>query len=134
MANSPTDHGNDSYGHSLAWDPPAGSFRPLQTLPLAPADPAETNNGAEIEIRPDGKFVYVSVRGEDAIRRARRRSPKRNSGPIDQTSTEGKGPRAFEIDPTGTYLFAANQVTGNIVQFRIDSRTGRRLRPDANCT
>jgi 6-phosphogluconolactonase len=29
------------------------------------------------------------------------------------------------LDPTGTYLFAANQDTHNIVLFRVDSKTGR---------
>ena len=34
----------------------------------------------------------------------------------------------FAIDPTGAYLFAANQDSGTVVLFRIDQTTGR-LRP-----
>ena len=40
-------------------------------------------------------------------------------------STGGKEPRSFEIDPTGTFLFAENQKSDNIVVFRIDQKTGR---------
>jgi 6-phosphogluconolactonase len=39
--------------------------------------------------------------------------------------TQGKTPRDFNLDPTGRYLFAANQVSDNIVLFRVDSKTGR---------
>ena len=34
-------------------------------------------------------------------------------------------PRNFAIDPTGAYLFSANQVSGNVLLFRVDSHTGR---------
>jgi 6-phosphogluconolactonase len=34
-------------------------------------------------------------------------------------------PRNFEIDPTGKYLLAANQLSNNVVVFNIDSATGR---------
>ena len=34
-------------------------------------------------------------------------------------------PRNFAIDPTGAYLFAANQDSDNVVVFRIDAKTGK---------
>ena len=39
--------------------------------------------------------------------------------------TQGKNPRNFAIDPTGTFLLAANQDTDTIVTFRLDRQTGR---------
>jgi 6-phosphogluconolactonase len=45
--------------------------------------------------------------------------------PVEYTPTQGKIPRSFEIDPTGTFLLAANQKSDNIVVFRIDAKTGR---------
>jgi 6-phosphogluconolactonase len=45
--------------------------------------------------------------------------------PVENTPTQGKTPRNFALDPTGGYLFAANQGTNNIVLFRIDQNTGR---------
>ena len=42
--------------------------------------------------------------------------------------TQGKNPRNFAIDPTGTYLLAENGDSGTIVVFRIDAQSGT-LRP-----
>ncbi|MBP6558027.1 MAG: beta-propeller fold lactonase family protein, partial [Flavobacterium sp.] len=40
------------------------------------------------------------------------------------TSTMGKGPRNFSIDPTGNFLLVAHQYTNNVVIFKIDKNTG----------
>jgi len=34
-------------------------------------------------------------------------------------------PRNFAIDPTGSYLFSANELSGNVLLFRVDGNTGR---------
>jgi len=39
--------------------------------------------------------------------------------------TGGKEPRHFALGPTGQYLLAENQLSGNIVEFRIDPATGK---------
>ncbi len=39
-------------------------------------------------------------------------------------ATRGQTPRDFNIDPTGTFLLAANQDSNTIVTFRIDADTG----------
>jgi 6-phosphogluconolactonase len=44
---------------------------------------------------------------------------------VEQVAPQGTMPRQFAIDPTGAYLFAANELTGNVVLFRVDSSTGR---------
>ena len=36
----------------------------------------------------------------------------------------GKSPRNITIDPTGEYLFAANQSSDNVVIFKLDAKTG----------
>jgi len=45
--------------------------------------------------------------------------------PVGHFFTQGKKPRNFEIDPSGTHLFVANQESGNIVIFDIDQTTGK---------
>jgi len=40
-------------------------------------------------------------------------------------STRGQWPRGMNIDPSGTFLYAANQNTDNIAVFRIQPVTGR---------
>ena len=43
---------------------------------------------------------------------------------VGHTSTGGKTPRDFGIDPTGSFLLAANQASDTVVVLRIDRRTG----------
>jgi 6-phosphogluconolactonase len=44
---------------------------------------------------------------------------------VDNVPTLGKTPRSFALDPTGHYMFVANQDSDNIVIFRVESKTGR---------
>jgi 6-phosphogluconolactonase len=41
------------------------------------------------------------------------------------TPTGGKTPRNFNIDPTGSYLIAANLDSDTLVAFRIDPKSGK---------
>jgi 6-phosphogluconolactonase len=50
---------------------------------------------------------------------------------IEHVPTQGKTPRNFAIDPTGTLLLVANQGSDSIVTFRIDGKTGK-LQPTGN--
>jgi 6-phosphogluconolactonase len=50
---------------------------------------------------------------------------------VERVPTQGKTPRNFAVDPTGGFLFAANQDSDNVVVFRIDKGTGR-LTPAGN--
>ena len=43
---------------------------------------------------------------------------------IQQFPSGGVMPRSFAIDPTGQYLFALNQLSNNVVQFKVDPATG----------
>jgi 6-phosphogluconolactonase len=44
---------------------------------------------------------------------------------VEAESTQGRTPRAFGIDPSGTFLLAANQRSDSVVVFRIDQKTGQ---------
>jgi len=44
--------------------------------------------------------------------------------PVDWVSTHGRTPRFFALDPTATFLYAANQDTDTIVTFRVNQRNG----------
>ena len=43
---------------------------------------------------------------------------------IGSVSSRGEWPRGMNIDPSGTFLYAANQNTDTIGVFRIDQATG----------
>jgi 6-phosphogluconolactonase len=79
---------------------------------------------ADIHISPDGKFLYASNRGREnniAIFSIDKKGQLSLAG---FQSTMGVQPRNFTIDPSGKYLLAANQRTGNIVIFKRDVNTG----------
>jgi len=117
----------------FAWDPGRGKLTPVQRAQSVPHDFFGGNHSAEIEIRPDGKFLYESnrrtqgetVRGPDTIGVFAIDQKTGMLTPVEQVLSGGTMPRTFEIDPTGNFLLAANQLTNNIVLFHIDNSTGR---------
>ena len=81
-------------------------------------------SAADIHISPDGKFLYASNRGEAnniTIFEILKNGKLLLKG---QTSSLGKGPRNFTIDPTGNFLVVANQYTNDVVIFKRNKKTG----------
>jgi 6-phosphogluconolactonase len=105
-------------------DASSGTLHPLQTLSTLPKGFTGENDDAEIQMHPSGKFLYASNRGHDSIAVFSIDGDKGTLTLVEDTPTQGKIPRSFEIDPTGKFLFAENQKSDNIVVFRIDPNTG----------
>jgi len=106
------------------------TFRSVQRISALPAGFSGHNDAAEIAIHPNGKYLYTSNRGHDSIALFSIDSHTSDSHTgtltfVDHFPTQGKAPRNFEIDPTGKFLFVANQDSNNIVVFRIDANSGR---------
>ncbi|HEX6227335.1 MAG TPA: lactonase family protein [Chryseolinea sp.] len=81
-------------------------------------------SAADIHVSPDGKFLYVSNRGEanELAIYSIDKSGKLTS--VGHQSVLGKTPRNFAIDPSGKFLLAANQDTNDVVIFKRDLKTG----------
>ncbi|MXV17327.1 lactonase family protein [Hufsiella ginkgonis] len=80
---------------------------------------------ADIHVSPDGKFLYVSNRGD--ANDISIFSINDKNGRITfagRQSTLGKTPRNFAIDPTGKYLLAANQNSNSVIVFKRNAKTG----------
>lgn len=99
-----------------------GALEEMQTVQLTPADYTGTKSAAEIAIHPKRKFLYASHRGDNTIALFQIDQATGLLTAVDRTSTEGKTPRNFAIDPSGGWLFTANQDSGNVVIFRIDAQ------------
>ena len=108
----------------LSFDSKRGVLHPLQTLSTLPEGFIGKNDSAELEVHPNGKFVYASNRGHDSIAVFAVDAQHGTLALVENVPTQGKTPRSFEIDPTGTRLFVANQDSDDIVVFRLNSRTG----------
>jgi 6-phosphogluconolactonase len=79
---------------------------------------------ADIHISPDGKFLYATNRGEIGEISIFKTLKKGALELVGRTSTLGKGPRNFAIDPTGNFLLVGHQYTNEIVIFKRDKTTG----------
>ncbi len=115
---------------TYAFDAGKGTFRLLQTISTLPPHFAGENTGAEVQVSPSGRFVYVSNRGHDSIGVFEADAREGTLKPIQDVSTEGKTPRNFVFDPSGRVMLVGDQDSDKIVVFRVDVRTGR-LRPTA---
>jgi 6-phosphogluconolactonase len=86
----------------------------------------ETYGSSDIHISPDGRFLYASNRwnDENTISIFSINITNGTLLLVGHQKTFGDHPRSFVIDPTGSFLLVANQVTGNIVVFKINTETG----------
>lgn len=116
---------SDEQGSSVtAYRFAAGSLEPMKTWTTLPPVFRGANSCADIQITPDGRFVYVANRGHDSIAEYLVHAPTGELVPLGQTATE-KTPRSFHISPEGGFLIAAGQGSGNLAVYRIDEGTGK---------
>jgi 6-phosphogluconolactonase len=114
----------DSTVTSFAYDPGRGTLVEVDTASTLPEGFDGHNSTAQVLAHPSGRFVYVSNRGHDSIAVFEVEQATGRLIPRGQTSTQGRTPRNFNLDPTGTLLLAANERTDTVVAFRIDPETG----------
>src|SRR5688572_2770810 len=113
---------------SLAYDAAKGTLRDVQTVSTVPVGFSGENTCADINITPDGAFLYGSNRGHDSLVGFKIYSSSGKLDLIGHTPTRGKTPRNFTIDPSGKYLLVANQRSDSIVVFEIEKSIGE-LKP-----
>jgi 6-phosphogluconolactonase len=100
-----------------------GRLEPFQTVPTTKKGFNGSNSCAEILIGKNGKFLYGSNRGENSI--VIFRIARDGSIGLDRRiSCGGDWPRNFAIDPSGRFLLAGNQKSGDISVFKINRITG----------
>ncbi|QGZ62862.1 beta-propeller fold lactonase family protein [Paraburkholderia acidisoli] len=91
------------------------------------AEPGFTGavGAAALHLSPDGKFLYVSNRGDAndiSIFAVDAASGKLTR--VGRQASLGKSPREFAIDPTGRWLIVGNQNSDTAYVFRRDPQTG----------
>lgn len=109
----------------FAYDSGSGGLRQIQAISTLPADFKGRSDAGELEVHPNGKFLYASNRGHDSLAVFAIDARTGMLSAVEHVPTQGRLPRNFAIDPTGTYLLMANQAANNIVVFRIDQQTGK---------
>lgn len=106
------------------WEAERGHVKAAQILTTLPPEYTGENTASEIDVTPDGHFVYCSNRGHDSVAifgvdgatgllRAQGWVPSR-----------GRIPRFIGLAAGGRFLYAANEQSDTIVSWRLDASTG----------
>lgn len=109
----------DSTVSVLAYNDADGTFSFLQNITTVPSfvDP-KRNTGSEIQVSPDGMFVYGTNRGSaDGFVIYSVNQFNGLLTLVGHESSFGAIPRHFSISKSGTFVFVANQNSNNIAVF-----------------
>lgn len=101
-----------------------GRLEFLQAVPSVAEPGGVPNSGADLHLAPDGRFLYVSNRGQDSITVF----PVQADGTLQLVQAVGCGgrtPRNFALDPTGGWVLVGNQDSDSIAVFKRDVQSGR---------
>jgi 6-phosphogluconolactonase len=108
---------------TYAYDVASGGLCELSTISTLPDGYSSEADAAEIALHPSGKFLYASNRGPDNIAVF---SVGADGLPrlVEFVPVQGKTPRNFAIDPTGSWMLVGDQDSDKVVVFRINRKTG----------
>lgn len=106
--------------HVYSWD--QGKTTLIQSVALAQENGA--NLGAAIRLHPNGKFLFVSVRGADLIGVFRVEKDGRLTL-LDKVPVGGKIPRDFIVTPDGQTLLVGCQDSHRVCVFSVNPLTGQ---------
>lgn len=108
----------------FSFNPTTAAMTEIQTVStVAKHDPA--NTAAEIQISPDGRFLYTSTRKANVITEFAIDKSTGKLKLVDRLSSGGKTPRFFTLDPTGHWMLVAHQDSDSIVLFKVDKASGK---------
>jgi len=108
----------------FGYDPAKGELAPLETVKTLPEGFTGTSYTAEVEVSPDGRFLYGSNRGHDSLVVFRIDAASGRLALAGHVPVGGAWPRHFTIDSRGGVLLAAHQRSATIAFFRLDPASG----------
>jgi 6-phosphogluconolactonase len=109
---------------AFAWDDDLGVLTDLQTASTVPADFSGEPAASEIQVHPEGQWLYASNRGHNSVVIFRIDAASGLLSLVGFQASLGITPRNFTLTPSGDMLLVANQDSDQIVVFRLDAATG----------
>jgi 6-phosphogluconolactonase len=106
------------------FDAATGALAERQTITTLPAGFAGDSKTADLQLTPDGRFLYGTNRGHDSLAAYAIAADGRLTL-IEIVPSRGKGPQNIAITPDGSLLLCANMPGNSLAVFRIDRDTGR---------
>lgn len=109
---------------AFGYDPERGTLSPIETVKTLPPGFTGQSYTAEIEVSPDGRFVYGSNRGHDSLAVFGTSAASGRLTPSGHVPVGGSWPRHFAIERTSGLLLVARQRSQSIGFFRLDPASG----------
>lgn len=106
------------------WDENKGELKTFQNLSTLPDGFQGSNNPADIEMHPSGKFVYVTNRGTGTL--AGFSIDQRNGALTAIGQAEVGSPSSWSMlfTPNGKWALAAAQLSDEVIIYSVDQTTG----------
>ena len=113
----------DAFVYVFDYDAGTGELKQKQSVSALPAGFTEKPAAADMQITPDGKFLYASERRSSTLAGFKIDPATGTLTSIASTPTETQ-PRGFAIDSTGRYLLAVGQLSHAMSTYRIEAENG----------
>lgn len=110
----------------LAYDSDNGQLTALQAISTLPEAEADIENTcADIQLSPDGQYLYASNRGHDSLAIYTVDGETGRLSSLGFQAVGGQTPRSFLIEPNGRFLLCTTQNSDQLISFAIDPATGK---------
>ncbi|MFE7241922.1 lactonase family protein [Streptomyces sp. NPDC057582] len=110
------------------WDAATGTLAPVGETTVVPEDVATDADAvvhpSELVVSHDGRFLWAANRGHDSIAVLTLDETGEKASLVTTVSCGGHWPRDLALDPTGQWLYTANERSGNVSWFAVDPSTG----------
>lgn len=110
---------------TLEWNARKASLTQRQTLSTDSSGFTGVKSAAEMSLSRDGRFVYVSNRGENALVVYRTDPATGVLSFVQRVPCGGTTPWSFTLHRSGGWMLVVNQASNTVNVFRVDRRSGR---------
>lgn len=108
----------------LNWDGRRGTLTSRQLLTTNAPGHTGTTSAAELALGHDGRHVYASNRGDNALVVLAVEPGSGRLTEVQRLPCGGVTPWSFSLHPRGRWLFVANEASSTVNLFRVDPRSG----------
>lgn len=113
----------DARLHVLAFDASNGALQLQQSLPTLPPRFGGTPWAADLQLHPNGRWLYTSDRGSHTLAGFARHPSSNQWQPMGHWPTQGQ-PRGFAISPDGAHLVVAGQTSHALGVHAVNPHSG----------
>ncbi|MFF1357519.1 lactonase family protein [Streptomyces sp. NPDC058297] len=106
------------------WDAAEGALQPLGEISVLPDAPHGDAFPSAVVVAPDGRFLWTATRGANVISVLALEATGDRPTLRATVSCGGDWPRDLALHPSGGFLYAANERSGDVTWFAVDRETG----------